>query len=649
MWTWFIGTALCVTSLPDGFTDHLRGLFRVDRPAELHGSALLVPAPDGSAYALPSVDVEAEVEVTGFVAHTRLRHGFHNPTAVWLEATYVHPLPERGAVDGMRMQVGERVVEAVVQEKAQARRTYEAARAAGQAAALSVQLRPDLYATSVAHIPPGGRVVVELSLREVLSYEAGAFVYRLPMPVQARYAPPDTAPGPAPRAWTEDPGRPARVRVHADFGVSVHAVGSPTHAVRSRALAAGAWATEAEAARNEDFVLRWQLDPRSGPVAAAFAEAGPDGWHYAAAFVVPPSSGSVTTVRDLVFVVDTSGSMAGPSMAQAKAALVTALDALGPRDRFEIVAFDDAPTSLFGRSQPATAAALDRARAWVRRLRADGGTRMAPALERAFDLAVEADALRQVVFLTDGAVDDGARLLRLIGDRLQTGRLFTVGIGPAPNAHLMRKAAREGRGTFTFISDPSEVEARMQMLFERLSRPAAVDLVVTWDQPAEALPESVPDLYYGEPVVVLARSRVPVREVVVAARIDGRRWRATVPVRSGERSGVGGLWARWRVDELMARVALGAPRAAVRPEVVRLGLAHRLVTPFTSLVSVDVTPRRPADAPVAHTDVPTVAPVGAAASTQLPRGGTAARGAWLMAALVLAVAWMGRWRRWFVR
>ena len=318
-----------------------------------------------------------------------------------------------------------------------------------------------------------------------------------------------------------------------------------------------------------------------------------DGATYALAMILPPEQhGDVTSLpRETVFIIDTSGSMGGEPIRQARAALELALSRLGPRDRFNIVAFDDSPTVLFSNSARADAGALAEARRFVRRLQSGGGTEMMAALHAAFADGPEDSSglLRQVIFITDGAVGNEEALFRAIAAQLGDRRLFTVGIGSAPNSHFMRKAAEFGRGTFTYIGRQSEVERKMQELFERLEKPMLRNIVLTWpDADAIVSPDPVPDLYAGQPIVVTAKFEHPVGSLQVTGQTADGEWQQSLQLLSGgQHAGVATLWARDRIAGLDDLIALQGETDELRGGILNLALAHRLVSRYTSFIAVE--------------------------------------------------------------
>jgi Ca-activated chloride channel family protein len=240
---------------------------------------------------------------------------------------------------------------------------------------------------------------------------------------------------------------------------------------------------------------------------------------------------------------------------------------------------------------------METARDWVKRLKAGGGTEMVPALTFALDGRETAGYLRQVIFITDGAVGNEDALFALIRERLGSSRLFTVGIGSAPNSHFMTRAAQFGRGTFTYIGDVNEVADKMGRLFAKIEAPVLRDVSIRWPDgtAVETFPSQVPDLYLGEPILVAAAARAPLATVVVSGLRGNQPWSvALTPDADRNAAGVGALWARAKIAAHMDELARGAPVEDVRPKVVKVALEHHLVSAYTSMVAVDVTPTGPA-------------------------------------------------------
>jgi Ca-activated chloride channel family protein len=217
-----------------------------------------------------------------------------------------------------------------------------------------------------------------------------------------------------------------------------------------------------------------------------------------------------------------------------------------------------------------------------------------------------------VVFLTDGAVGNEGELIHLIRERLSDRRLFTIGIGSAPNSFFLTKAAQCGRGTFTFIGDVREVAEKMGALFTKLESPVLTDIAISWPGKTELWPREPGDLYAGEPIVVVAQTDALEGNVTITGRRGGAPWSVSVPL-SGTASepGIGVLWARAKIESLIDAQKGGESEADVRKAVIDVALAHHLVSKYTSLVAVDVTPTAPLGTTSIKTALPTNLPEGA--------------------------------------
>ena len=612
-------------------------------PAYGTEGGLVLRAADRPAVVAPLIATDVTIRIAGPLARARVVQTFRNPESDWYEGVYVFPLPESGAVDRLRLRVGERIIEGEIQERAAARITYGEARAAGRRAALLDQERPNIFTTQVANIGPREAVVVELEYQQVVRYDGGRFSLRFPMVVGPRYVPAgpmrvadaNRITPPVLRPGSEN-GRtnPLSIRIALDAGVPLAAVESPYHAVHvNEPSPARREITLAEGGvpADRDFELAWVPRAHDAPQAAWFTEEK-DGRHYGLLMVLPPAATPASRLaREVVFVLDTSGSMAGASIRQAREALLLALERLLPEDRFEVIEFNSSAQALFGGSRAATRENLRRALRWVGSLEARGGTEMAKALQLALKGYEEKDRVRQVIFLTDGAVGNEEALFQLLRERLGDSRLFTVGIGSAPNSHFMTRAAQLGRGTFTYIGRIEEVGARMGELFAKLEAPVLKGLEVRWPEgvQVEAWPARLPDLYAGEPVVIAAALDKLHGEVRLTGERDARRWEAQIALaRNAPAQGIGGLWAREKVSALMASLRDGASEAEVRARVIELATAHRLVTRYTSFVAVDKTPARPSDESMKTAAVPTLLPAGWVYDKvfgELPQGSTGSR------------------------
>ncbi|WP_417567109.1 marine proteobacterial sortase target protein [Marinobacter sp.] len=605
------------------------------------------------------LDSEFDIRVSGLIADTRLLRSFRNTSDQWREGVFVFPLPEKASVYGLTMKVGERTIEGKVQPKEVAKQTYDKAKSAGKHAVNVEQQRPNLFTARVANIPPGETVTVELKYQQLVGYQAGVFELSLPTTLTPRYmpgAPIQSSSGQWQSGWavattqvadadaispfTVNPGDVARgshrasIELLVDAGLPLEEVSSPSHPLvtSQEGQAVTVHPAEGKILMDRDFVVRWR--PLSGrePSAAVFHQSS-QGEDYLLAMLVPGQTGKSVLPRELVFVIDTSGSMAGESIRQARSALQAGLQTLTPRDRFNVIQFNSQTHALFMQPEIADANNLARARQYVDRLRADGGTEMAPALSLALEdrqgSEEEPPRVRQVIFITDGAVGNEARLFRQIRQQLGNQRLFTVGIGSAPNRHFMREAARWGRGSYTAIHSPSDVSGPLQALFSAMESPVLTDIQVQWpgeDTGIESLPRRAGDLFQGEPLIHVARGVPAMGELKVSGRLPGgQSWVRTLDLQqAAPATGLDRHWAREKIDSLQdeARVAGREPDKAA---ITALALAHGVMSAYTSFVAVDTTPVRTSESPLSSDNLPTLLPAGSQAGMlRYPQTATAA-------------------------
>ena len=555
------------------------------------GMMLLKTNQPGVYVVAPTVETNVKLHVRGLILRGEVTQRFRNPESTCAEAVYAFPLPEDAAVDTLRMIVGQRVIEGEIKERQEAEKIYEQAKNEGKKASLLSQERPNLFTIAIATIGAGEEVTVSIGYQQNVEYKDGAFGLRFPMTVAPRYMPSGTTPmaSAVPTSTIGTVAGPSQSRIHLtvdlDSGFSLRRVTSSYHQVDTTVLGGSHYeiALKGDVPANRDFELVWQPDLGSEPKSALFAEK-----EFGLVMIMPPAvARGARLPKETIFIIDTSGSMGGPSIDEAKAALQLALDRLDSQDTFNVIEFNSVARALWTDARPATSGNLVEAKRFVDSLVATGGTEMLPALQIALnDLTPNESAVRQVIFMTDGQVGNESQLFSFIRAHLGRSRLFTVGIGSAPNSHFMRDAARFGRGTFTYIGDTREVKEKMTALFEKLESPVLTNVELRFDDPAvEMWPQRIPDLYAGEPIVVAVKFSKPVGRVIASAKRGTEEWNDVHSMQvTGEESGIGRLWARRKIE------ALTDSETDVRHEVIDIALAHHLVTRYTSLVAVDHTP-----------------------------------------------------------
>ncbi|RZF77741.1 marine proteobacterial sortase target protein [Pseudoalteromonas sp. CO325X] len=595
------------------------------------------------AHVAPGVllNTQAKMRITGLINHVEVTQTFINRHPFAVNAQYVFPLPSESAVHAMVMTVGERKIVGKIAEKQAAERQYQAAKRAGKRAALVNQQRANMFTSRLANLGPGEQVRITLQYQEMVSLRDAQLSVRLPMTFTPRYHPrqyrldgadkvatvssPElektagatagaTASGVtglmsgwmSPRfvqqATAQQPltnTQPKlQLQVDIDFGLALHSIRTPHYKADIRNPSFGRYQLlVSDESMNRDFVLRAKVEQSDKARAAFFRQTAQSG-DYGLLMLLPPSdefSAQQRLARELIFVIDSSGSMHGSSMQAAKQALFYALDNMNENDSFNIIDFDS--TARLFRPSAVAANEFNRneAERFVYNLDADGGTEIAGALHHALDAKQHPGFVRQVVFLTDGSVSNEQALFDLIKARLGDSRLFTVGIGSAPNSYFMRRAAQVGRGSYTFISDGSEVQAQMQALIARLANPALRDLHLAGARSGELdyWPKPLPDLYFGEPLMVAIKLDSQQQDIHINATSQHGPLRLSMPMhesaRNYERSeAIARVWARQQIASLL----LYNEQQAVREQVLELALKHQLLSPFTAFIAVDETPAK---------------------------------------------------------
>lgn len=604
---------------------------------------------------------DLELTVQGLQAQVLVSQTFKNQTDQWVNATYVYPLAEDSAVSQLTMHVGERVITGEIQEKSKARKTFAAAKASGKKATLIEQQRPNMFRQQVANIAPGETIRVEFGYSQQVMYDAGEFRLRLPLTLTPRYIPGvvngqwrkeqtvatgvngwASATDQVPDAHLITPSQqhvagglinPVSLSLQLDAGMPLTRVHSDTHQLtisQPKGNDAGVRLihfAKGEVSMDRDFEITWQPKPHSAPLAAQFVSQW-QGERYLQLMLMPPQEVSANNLapRELILVVDTSGSMAGDSIKQARTSALLALDTLTPRDRFNVILFASDSRAVFDHAVVASANNIQTARRALERMRADGGTEMLGALKRAFGQPSNTEYLQQVVFVTDGSVGNEADLLQHIHRNLGDARLFTVAIGSAPNRFFMRRAAQFGRGSFTEIAATAQIAPRMAGLLNKLKRPLVTNIDIEWPQPVQVFPRRIPDLYWGEPLLVTAKlGPWPSRSqplVTVRGVSGGKPWQRDFPINAATADAdsegdaipvLAQRFGREKIKFLENEFYVNGRDASdkARQKILPVALRYQLMSRYTSLVAVDKTPARPASEVGQERELSNAMPAGA--------------------------------------
>jgi Ca-activated chloride channel homolog len=611
-----------------------------NRPAlaavpEITQGALLVRNRDGAPSAeCPLKHTDVKAEITGFLARVRVTQEFENTAGDTVEAVYVFPLPAMSAVDDMTIHAGTRTIAGVIKRREEARAIYDAARQQGRLAALLDQERPNIFTQSVANIKPGERIKVEISYVERLGYEDGTYTFNFPMVVGPRYIPGNPV-GRQAGGWAEDtdrvpdasritpnvavPGTRAghdiNVEVKLDAGLPIDTLQSATQdvdIVRSGANGATVRLRDKQSLPNKDFILKYDVAGRSIED-AVLAHADSRGGFFTMILQPPQRAGAAEiTPKELVFVLDTSGSMIGFPIEKAKESMSYALAGLNSQDTFNLITFSGDTQVLFPQPVPATRENLATAQAFLAGRHGGGGTEMMKAIRAALDPSDSQDHVRVVCFMTDGYVGNDTEIVAEV-KRHPNARVFSFGIGSSVNHYLLDKMAEEGRGEVEYVGLNDDGSKAARRFHERVRNPLLTDISVDWGgaRVSELYPQRIPDLFSAKPVVITGRYSGAQHGILrlhgrMAGRAFSRDVRLDLPAAEPRHDVLATLWARNKVDHLMHEVSNGSsPQEAIT----KLGLDFRLMTPFTSFVAVEEE-INPNGGPPRRVDVPVEIPDG---------------------------------------
>ena len=590
------------------------------------GSLAIVGKNGSIAGSCPLSHTEVRAGIAGFLARVNVTQIFENTASDKIEAVYSFPLPENAAVDDMTIQVGTRTVRGVIRKREDARAIYEQAKQTGHVAALLDQERPNIFTQAVANILPGEQITVTISYLQTLEYEDGSYKFVFPMVVAPRYIPGEPV-GKQAGGWAPDTnqvqdaskitpqvappgtraGHDVSIELALDAGVPLLELSSTSHKIevdRAGASSALVKLKNLSEIPNKDFVLKY--DVAGEQIADAVLSQGESravvrtkGGGYFTLILQPPAHlpESDITPKELVFVLDTSGSMMGFPIEKAKELINHALNGLYPGDTFNLITFSGDTRVLFPQPVYPTAENIHKAREVLNAQHGYGGTEMMSAIRAALVPSDSQDHLRIVCFLTDGEVGND---LGIIGEiqKHPNARVFAYGIGNSVNRFLITSMARAGRGDSEVVTLGDKADEAAHRLYQRLRAPVLTDVSIDWrGLPVDdVFPEKIPDLFTGKPLVVSGRySAAADGAIVIHGKRAGEDFTREIPVHlnntSSKDTTLSNFWARRKIDDLMSQdwagLQAGTVKPAVQQEITQLGLSYRLMTQFTSFVAVE--------------------------------------------------------------
>lgn len=570
---------------------------------------------EGKEIPFPLKHTAVNARVSAFIASVDVTQQYENPYDTKIEAVYVFPLPESSAVTDFVMTIGDRHIRGMVRERKEAEKLYAQAKAQGYRAALLTQERPNIFTQKVANIDPGKRIDVKIVYFNPLPYHDGEYEFVFPMVVGPRFNPSGSTDGvgAVARGKTGVSGQSTEVEylkpgernghdislsVDIDAGMKIEKVHSATHAIRTQKESdsrAVVQLSPNDAIPNKDFVLRYKVAGKSMKTAMLVHRTEKENTF---ALVLQPPEDTQTVdrmPREMVFVLDCSGSMSGAPIAKSKKAVERCLRNLKENDTFQIIEFSISASQFGNAPVPATPENIEKGLAYLGGLNGEGGTMMITGVKAALEFPHDEERLRIVTFLTDGYIGNEAEILKAAKERLGASRIFSFGIGTSVNRYLIEGLASFGKGAVAYVGLDESAGEKVDLFFERVARPALTDIRIDWDgmKVSDVYPKEIPDVFVGRPVMITGRFQGKGRQTIkVAGRSGTARTSYDVKVDLGDKAiehpAITSLWARWKIRDLSEQAILSEGKD-LKDQIIATSIAYNLLSRHTAFLAADGT------------------------------------------------------------
>ncbi len=578
-------------------------LLSVTAFAQTEGSLRVIDAEGKSKGLCPLKNTEVKAEISGFISRVTVTQTFQNPFAEKIEAVYTFPLPNDAAVDDMTIKIGDRRVKGKIMERKKAQEIYDQAKKDGKVAALLEQQRPNIFTQSVANITPDAEIKVVISYVETLKYADDTYEFMFPMTIGERYIPSSVNPEDAAKISPNSKARPGHtvsMEVNLDAGVSIENVSSNTHLIETQQFSASQFIVKLKDETeipNRDFVLKYKT--AGVKIEDAILTHKDEQGGFFTMILQPPDKvfPADTMPKEIVFVLDTSGSMDGFPIKKAKEAMRLSLENVNPNDTFNLITFAGNTRILFDKPVAATKENIEKAKKWLSDSDSGGGTEMMTAITAALAPSDSNDHVRIVCFMTDGQVGNEAEIIAEV-QKHPNARVFAFGIGDSVNHFLLDEISREGRGDVEYVGLKDNGSAAARRFYERVRNPLLTDISLEFQgiETDEVYPKLIPDLFDAKPVSIVGRySKGGNGKVILHGKMQGQAFQREIavsfPEQNAENDVLATIWARRKIADLTRRDYTGLAKNQMAEELQRamtgLGLEFRILTPFTSFVAVD--------------------------------------------------------------
>ncbi len=571
----------------------------------------------------PLKHTDVQADISGYVARVKVEQEFTNPFSEPIEAVYTFPLSYTAAVDEMTMQIGSRTIVGKILKRDDAMKAYKEAKRDGKSAAKLDEERPNIFTQSVANIPPHSTIKIQITYSDLLAYHSGKYSFVFPMVVGPRYmagspigaqgggTEPDTSR--VPDASLLSPpmlgqrtraGHDISLKVNLDAGVTFSDVKSDLHKISTDQIApskAVIQLQDSDSIPNRDFVLSWTVGGEQVKSGYLTHKDGSTG--YFTMMLVPPTKPTQQQVnpRELIFIVDRSGSQSGLPLQKARETMLYILDHMNPRDTFQVMSFSNGIELLFTKPQPVSADTIDEAKKYVAALQADGGTEMMHAVEIANELPAADNRLRVFAIMTDGYIGDDKQVIDFVKSTRSKSRWFSFGTGDSVNRYLIDGIAHHGGGEAEMVLLNSSSEKVAKDFHDKLSSPVLTDVGLKFEglEVSEINPRIMNDVWAERPLYITGKYARPSKGTVTLTGIRGgqkyeQKMEVDLPTSNTNNTSLPSVWARSEVSELMhsAEDQAGQVPPAVQKQIENLGLQYHILTKFTSFVAIDTSENR---------------------------------------------------------
>jgi len=582
------------------------------------GSMIVLDKDGNFKFNCPLKHTSISARVSGFITRAKVIQHFKNTLKETVEAVYVFPLPHNAAVDSMTMNIGNRIIKSVMKKKEVARKMYEAAKAAGKGAGLLEQQRPNIFTQSVANIMPGDEIEVHIEYVEFLDYEDGRYRFVFPMVVMPRYIP-GAPTGYAGTGWAPDTnkvpdaskitpvvappgiraGHDISIAVEIDAGFTLTNIVSKLHEIEIKKVSSSkaiVQLKEKNEMPNKDFVLEYTTAEAriSSTVLAHASKKG----KFFTVIVQPPERMDISKVtpKEMIFVVDDSGSMGGGPINKVKETMLHCINKMNLNDTFQVISFSNNVTKLFNEPQKNTPVNRALAKLFIANLTGRGGTEMLRPVLDALSPPYS-KRLRIVCMMTDGGIGNDFEIINAIKKNRGNARFFVMSIGNATNRYLIDKMAEVGRGQSLWITSDYKGKNASDDFYKLIANPLFTDIDISFRKlsVSDIYPVDIPDLFSSKPVVICGKyNKAGSGEIVISGKVAGKEHKivlkANLPTNETENNVLATLWARKRIDDLMSRNYLEHQYGQDSPnigEIIKTAIKYNIMSQYTSFVAIE--------------------------------------------------------------